>query len=174
MASLYELNEQMLAIDSILSSNTDVETGEILESARESLMQDIETKIENMLGYIAECKAKAEYYKGEIERITKKKKTLENRVDWLKQLIFSHLKSTGKAKGEYGTYTVAIGKSPDRVVISDDAVALLPDELCRIKREPDKVALKGLMTDGKYSIEIDGEKVVLARLETGLEQLRIK
>lgn len=174
MASLYELNEQMLAIDSILSSNTDIETGEILESARETLMQDIETKIENILGYISECKSKSEYYKGEMDRLAKKKKVLDNRVEWLKKLIFAHLKATGRMKAEYGTWGVSIGKSPDRVLVADDMVELLPDAMCRIKREPDKVAIKAAMVDGVYKATIDGHDVVLATLETGNEALRIR
>lgn len=171
---LSEMNEQMLMIDSLLSENTDPETQEILGSAKEVLMKDIEDKIENILGYISECKAKSEYYKEEMERIAKKKKTLENRVDWLRKLIFDHMKLSGKVKGEYGTWNIYIGKSPDRVILTEDAEALLPDSMCRIKREADKTAIKGAMVDGVYRVSIDGKDVVLATLETGNEQLRIK
>ena len=39
---LWEMNNQMMAIDSLLSENTDPETQEILETAKEQLSQDIE------------------------------------------------------------------------------------------------------------------------------------
>ena len=46
---LYELNEQLQAIDSLLADSIDGETNEILESAREQLLSDINIKMEHQL-----------------------------------------------------------------------------------------------------------------------------
>lgn len=173
-SSLWEMNEQMAAIDSLLSENTDPETLEILESAKDKLCQDIEGKMENILGYIAECKSRVDYYKTEEERIANKRKGIEKRIDWLKGLIYGQMKLTNRQKAEYGTYTVSVVKMPDKVVLSDDAEELLPDDLCRITRTPNKTAIKEKIgEDGVYKICVDGQDVVLASIQSGNETVRI-
>ena len=173
--SLWDMNQQMMAIDSLLSENTDPETQEILESAKDQLCQDIEGKMENILGYIAECKSRVEYYKTEEERIASKRKGIENRIDWLKGLVYGQMKLTNRQKAEYGTYNVSVVKTPDKVVLTDDAAELLPDDLCRITRLPNKTAIKEKMgEDGVYKVSIDGRDIVLATIESGNETIRIR
>ena len=58
MAKLYELEEQLVRIDEILENNTNPETQEILESAKDELLQEINGKVENILNFIADCKGK--------------------------------------------------------------------------------------------------------------------
>lgn len=175
MAKLWEMNQQMEAIDTLISENTDPETLDILETAKEQLCQDIESKMENILGYIAECKSRMEYYKSEEERIANKRKGLEKRIDWLKGLIYNQMKLTNRQKAEYGTYNVSVVKTPDKVVLTDDAAELLPDSLCRITRTPNKTAIKEAMgDDGFYMVQVDGRNIMLATVESGNETIRIK
>lgn len=172
---LYEMTEQLLAIDSILSDSIDGETNEILESAREQLMSDINIKMENILEYIAHCKSRVDYYKEEESRIAKKRKSLENRIDWLKDMVMGQMKVEGKTKGEYGTYNVTIAKTPAKIVLTDDASELLPDHLCNITRTPNRSAIKEAMgNDNEFSVEIDGRLVVVAQLDEGGQSLRIR
>ena len=175
MASLFELNEQMLALDKILSENTDPETNEILESAKEQLGKDIEDKMENILGYMAECKARVEYLKGEENRIADKRKGIEKRIDWLKGMVFGQMKLNNRQKAEYGSWNVSIAKCPDSIVLTDEAEQWLPDSLCRISRLPDKKAIKDAMAGStELKISVDGREIVVANLETGKETVRIR
>lgn len=172
---LFELNEQLMAIDSLLAENINEETEEILESAKEELMKDIHTKMENILQYISHCKAQAEYYKSEEARIAKKRKTLENRVDWLKNMVYTQMKHEGKTKAEYGTYTLSIAKTPAKIVLTDDASELLPDHLCNITRTPNRSAIKEAMGDDtELALEVDGRLIVVAELDKTGESLRIR
>lgn len=173
--TLWDMNNQMVAIDSLLSENTDPETQEILESAKEQLCQDIESKMENILGYIAECKARVDYLKKEEERIAVKRKGIEKRIDWLRNLVFGQMKSTNRQKAEYGTWNITVCKMPDKVVLTDDAEQWLPDNLCKITRTPDKKAIKDAMGNEKfYMVQVDGRNVMLATVESGQETIRIK
>lgn len=173
--TLWDMNNQMVAIDSLLSENTDPETQEILESAKEKLCQDIESKMENILGYIAECKARVEYLKKEEERIAVKRKGIEKRIDWLRNLVFGQMKSTNRQKAEYGTWNVTVCKMPDKIVLTDDAEQWLPDNLCKITRTPSKPAIKDAMGDSKeLKVVVDGREIVVANIESGLETVRIK
>ena len=172
---LWEMNNQMMAIDSLLSENTDPETQEILETAKEKLSQDIESKMENILAYISECKARVDYLKKEEDRIAVKRRGIEKRIDWLRDMVFGQMKSTNRQKAEYGTWNVTVCKMPDKVVLTDDAMEFLPDNLCKITRTPDKKAIKDAMGDERfYMVEVDGRNVMLATVESGLETVRIK
>lgn len=175
MPSLYELSRSMAEIDALLSENTDDETNEILESAREKLMVDIDSKMESILEYISRCRGMVDYYKSEESRIAAKRKSIEKRTEWLKGLVMSQMKSENLTKKEYGTYTCSICKNPPKIVLADEAEMFLPDDMCVISRVPNKTAIKAAM-DGErfYMVEVDGRNVVLATLDESGESVRIK
>lgn len=173
MATLYELNEQLRAIDTLLAENEDSETLEILESAKEELNKDIDNKIETICQYMTDCDGKVESLKGEIARLQKKVKSLSNKKEFLKTVVQNHLIENNIQKADYGTYTLSLAKTAGKVILTDDAEKLLPDNLCTITRTPNKTAIKEQMVDGKYTINIDGNEVELAKLEIGTS-LRIK
>lgn len=168
---LYELQENLMNIDNIIETNTDPETMEILESARQQVLAEIDGKMENICEYLAELKNKIEYYKSEEKRIASKRKTLENRSEWLKNLMFGQMKATNQTKAEYGTYTLSIAKTPDKVIVDDEM--WLPDTMCTITRTPNKTAIKEAMVDGKLIVTVDGHETQLAHTESG-ETIRIK
>ena len=173
MTSLYEMDEQLKSIDWVLSENEDAETAEILEAAKVELEKDIESKMESILRYKADCDEKIVAIKAEIDRLNKKIKSLSKKSDFLKGLCYSHLVSTGKQKADYGTWTLSIAKTPAKVVLTDDADALLPDCYCTIIRTPNKTAIKEAMTDGELYVQIGDKKIILAKLEQG-DTIRIK
>lgn len=174
MSSLYELNAQLKAIDDLLVANENEETLEILESAKEQLLQDIDNKMVSIVQYMNDCDGKIAQCKEEIARLQKKIKSLSNKKDFLKTLCKNHLIEKGLQKAEYGTYTLSVAKTPAKVVLSDDAEALLPDNLCTITRVANKTNIKDAMVDGKLSVVVDGHEVVLATLDETGTTLRVK
>lgn len=171
--TLYELDYNLRQIDSLMTVYQDETTLDILEDAKKVLLHDIEENAVDILTYISDCNARAKHLKDEANRIEKKANALEKRADFLKNLLKTHLQATGQTKATYGTYDIALAKTPVRVVLTDDAEQLLPDDLCRITRTPDKTAIKEKMTDGKLVVTIDGKEIELAHLETS-ETIRIK
>lgn len=171
--TLYELDYNLRQLDSLMTAYQDEETLEILEGAKAVLLHDIEEKAVDILTYVSDCQARAKHLKEEADRLSKKAKALTGRADFLKGLIKQHMQATKQDKATYGTYDVTLAKTPDRVVLEDDAAALLPNQLCTITRTPCKEAIKALMKDGKFSVTIDGREVVLAHLESD-ETIRIK
>lgn len=172
--TLWNLNNQMIAIDSLLSDNTDPETQEILESAKEQLGKDIESKMENILGYIAECKSRVAFLKSEEDRIATKRKAIERRIDWLRDMVRGQLIATGRQKAEYGTWTATLFKTPDKVVVMAGMDEKIPDNLCKITRSPDKKLIKDAMGGSKELKIIDGDQEILvATIESGTTSVRI-
>lgn len=174
MASLYELNSQLQAIDDLLVANEDTETQEILESAKEELLKDIDSKMVSICQYMNDCDGKVAQLKEEIARLQKKVKSLSNKKEFLKNLCKYHLVENGIQKMDYGTYTLSIAKTPAKVVLTDDAEALLPDIYCTITRVPNKTAIKEAMTDGELYVKIGDKKITLATLDDSGTTLRVK
>lgn len=173
MTTLYDMDEQMKAIDAVLAANEDPETEEILENAKTALQQDIENKMESILKYKADCDGKIDTIKNEIARLQKKAASLAKKSEFLKNLCYEHMITTQRQKADYGTWTLTIAKTPAKVVLTDDAAALMPDQYMNIVKTPNKTAIKEAMTDGKLFVEIGDKKITLATLETGTT-IRIK
>ena len=165
---LYELQEQLVNIDNILENNTDPESQEILESAKEELLKQIDGKVENILDYISDCKAKADQLRLEVVRLTTKRTSLDKKVDYLKNLLIGYMKTNNKKKESFGNWDITLAKTPDKVVLDacDDEFLT---KYKRISWDIDKTLLKQDMVDGK--LIIDGKK--LSHIENG-ETIRIK
>lgn len=173
MSKLYELQEQLVKIDDVLEAATDPETQEILESAREDLLATIDGKIEDILNYIADCKAKADQLRVETVRLIAKRTSLDKKVDYLKNMIMWFMKNNNIKKESYGNYDVTISKTPDKVVLDIDEESL-PSWCKKITYTADKTVLKNQMIDGKAFIEgEDGQPLMIAHIESG-ETIRIK
>lgn len=171
MSKLYELQDQLVAIDNILEANTDSESQEILESAKEEILKAIDGKVEDILNFMADCKAKAEQLKAEEERLAKKRKALENKSEYLKNMVYYLMKSTNQQKAEYGTWNCTISRTTPKIIIDDEN--LIPAEFIKTTTTVDKTALKQKMIDGKMVVVFDGVETQVAHTET-TESLRIR
>ena len=171
--TLYELDYNLRLIDSMLAESQNEETTEILESAKETLIPQIEEKALDIVTYIQDCANKEQYLINEATRIAKKAKNLAARRKFLKSLLIDHLKRTNRLSAEYGTYTVALAKTPDKVVINEGEEQWLPDNLCTVTRVPNKTAIKDAMVDGKLLAEVDGKQITVAHMESDTT-IRIK
>lgn len=172
MAHLYELQDNLVKIDEILENNTNSETQEILESAKEELLKEIDGKIEGILDYIDDCKAKCQQLKENEERLAKKRKTLENKTDYLRGLLLWFMKTNDKTKESFGNWNITVAKTAGRVVVDTD-IDKFPIWLIKTTYTVDKDAVKKAMLEGKCIIkDEEGKETLLAHLEIG-ESLRI-
>lgn len=171
--TLYELDYNLRQIDALLSESQDEETLEILESARATLLPQIEERASDILTYISDCTSRAKHLKEESARIAKKSKSLEKRAEFLTGLLKQHMQATNQKKATYGTYDVTLAKTPPRLVINTGDERWLPDELCTITRTPNKTAIKEIMNGDKLVVQVDGKFIEVAHLETDTS-IRIK
>lgn len=174
--TLYELDYNLRQLDSVLSEAQDEESLEILETTRQTILEQVEEQATTILTYISDAQARAKHLKEESFRITKKAKALEKRADWLKEILKTHLQDTGQQKATYGTYDVSLAKTPDKVVITAGEEQWLPDDLCVITRTPNKTAIKNLIVRGNgttLQVNVGGKEIELAHLEAD-QTIRIK
>lgn len=165
---LYELQDQLVQIDAILEQNTNEETQEILESAKDEVLTAINGKCENILNFIDDCKSRIDQLKEKEQSLAKKRRILENKVEYLKNMMLWYMKTNDKVKESFGDWDLTVAKTAGRVVLDacDDA---FPDCFKKWTFDIDKTALKEQMKDGQ--LIFDGK--MLAHIEEGTS-LRIK
>lgn len=102
-------------------------------------------KVEGYCQVISRLNAEADMFKSEIDRLTKRKKTLDNNATWLKNQLYNFYVSNGSQKIKAGTFTVSVRKS-EYVDIPDESK--IPKKYCTVKISPDKTAIKNALKQG--------------------------
>lgn len=155
-ATLYELKDMYLNL-----MDLDLE-GEDLNKALESIDDEIEVKAENYAGVIKNLEAEVNAYKKEIERMSKIKKSLESRADYLKKNLESAMIELDKKKFKTNLFSFNIQRNaPSVKILDEDAV---PEEFVeyerKIKKNDLKKAIKeGLETDAAVLVESESLRI---------------
>ena len=138
---LYEITEQLRQ----LMSMDDVPP-EQLQDTIDMVNDEFEAKAENIAMLIREMVLDAEGYKAEIDRLSDRKKSLDNKVESLKDYLRVNMQAADMTKIKGKLFTISLGAPIETVYVSDEK--LLPDELVYIKREPNKTDIKARLKSG--------------------------
>ena len=146
MIPLYEIDAAILAA-------VDQETGEILDVEKlDALQMEREAKLEGVALWVKDLKAEAEAVKAEADKLTARKKSLENKIDGLKQWLLYALNGE-----KLNTPRCKVYQTHSQKVVIDDEKALVDmlmtspfgEKFLRVKEpEIDKNALKDSMKQG--------------------------
>ena len=146
MRALYEIDQEILDC-------VDLETGEILDTEKlDALQMERERKLEGVALWIKDMKAEAAAVKEEADKLTARKKALENKMDGLKTWL---LMALGGEK--LSTPRCKVYQTHNQRVVIDDEKALIDmflsspsgEKFLRMKDpEIDKTALKDSMKQG--------------------------
>ena len=146
MRPLYEINQDIL--DCI-----DDESGEILDVKKlDALQMEREAKLEGVALWIKDLKAESEAVKAEADKLTARKKALDNKIDGLKQWLLYALNGE-----KLNTPRCKVYQTHSQKVVIDDEKALVDmlmtspfgEKFLRVNEpEIDKNALKDSMKQG--------------------------
>lgn len=146
MKPLYEIDAAILAA-------VDQETGEILDPEKlDALQMEREQKLEGVALWVKDLKAEAEAVKAEADKLTARKKSLENKIDGLKNWLLYALNGEKLKTPRCNVY-----QTHSQKVVIDDEKALVDmlmtspfgEKFLRVKEpEIDKNALKDSMKQG--------------------------
>jgi len=146
MRPIYEIDQEILDC-------VDPETGEILDAEKlDALQMERETKLEGVALWIKDLNAEAEAVKAEADKLTARKRALDNRITSLKAWMLTALDG-GKLK----TPRCSVYQTHSQKVVIDDEKALIDmlmsspfgEKFLRMKApEIDKNALKDSMKQG--------------------------
>ena len=162
MRALYEIDQEILDC-------VDPESGEILDVEKlDALQMEREEKLEGVALWIKDMKAEAEAIKAEADKLTARKKALDNKIDGLKNWLTMALDG-GKLKtarcNVYLTHSQRLAVVDEQKLIGYLQNTRVPDEFLRFK-EPElrKDEIKKALKEGVYlpgaSLE-ESESVVI-------------
>lgn len=140
--NLYEIKQ---SIQEAIDKCIDMETGEIINpELLDSLNEQLNIKRENIALYIKNLVADSKAIDEEIKNLTQRKKSINNKIDWLKQYLANDLQGN---KFETAKVVVSFRKSKS---VDIQPNANIPDEFL-IMQEPkvDKTGLKKAIQSGE-------------------------
>lgn len=146
MRALYDIDQEILDC-------VDMETGEILDSEKlDALQMEREKKLEGVALWVKDLKAEADAVKAEADKLTARKKALDNKIDSIKTWLATALNGEKLKTPRCNVYQT----HSQRVVIDDEKALIdmfmatsLGEKFLRMKDpEIDKIALKDSMKQG--------------------------
>lgn len=151
--TLYELSQEYLNLLT-LAEDPDVDP-EILADTMEGIDGEIEDKADGYARIIRQMEADAAALKAEADRITNRRRTIENNIRTMKNRLEDAMIATGKVKFKTELFSFGIQKNPARVVIDDPtkipAGFLIPQE-----PKIDTAAIKNSLKDADEQIFWEG------------------
>lgn len=165
MATIYELKSGYIEL-MMMAEDGEVDE-QALHDTMEALEGEIEDKADGCAMIMKELDAKAEIIDKEIKRLQERKKSLENRSDWIKKSLQELMILSGKTKFKTTLFTFSIAKNPAAVRLDTEDASIIPFRFLKYV-EPiiDKTAIKDALKNGE---DLTG----IAHLEQ-TESLRIK
>ena len=146
--SYKELYDKLATVDDI-----DSWQGEI-----DMFDEALDDKVHNVCAFIKALEAEAEAYKAEVERLAAHRKTAENKVDYLKGLLISAIKASGRIEVKTDLFSARVQKNPPSVKVSYDYdVASSFYSTIKVITSLDKKAMLDAMKSG---IKIPGAEIV--------------
>lgn len=164
-APLYELTGNYLAL---LDQAIDEETGLVrpeFEKALAELEGTIEAKLEGCAKALKMLASDAESLEAEVARLEKRRSSLMNNADRLKEYMRTNMIVSKIDKLKTKLFTIYLSKPKDHVVIEN--MELVPEQFLKPQpAKPDLMKIKEQMQEG---LNVPG-----ARLATGLPTLNIR
>ena len=152
MAKLYELTQNYNNLLELVD-NPDVPT-EMLEESLNSIDDEIDTKAENIAKVIKSIESDVAGLKGEEKRLADRRKSLEGRIDNLKEYVEGSMRAVGKEKIRGKAFTLGIQRNAPSVDIIDEDV--IPEQYFITKKELSK---KDILVALKKGEEVPGAAI---------------
>ena len=148
MANIYEITNQFPFLQSL--EETGEVDAEVIKSALEVARDDLASKLEDYCKVIKNFEAEIAGLKAEEERLKARRQAKENAIKNMKDAMKWALETAGETKITCGTFTTAIQKNPESLIMDVEGIDLIPDEYLK-QREPDidKAKLKADIKAGK-------------------------
>lgn len=163
MFKMYDLTEMYLNIwDLVNDDEMDLDS---LETALQTVEDNITVKAENMAKLIKNIEGNIKALKGEEKRLQGKRRALENKIVNIKDYLEYQLKNMDLKKVQGDIFTVAIQKNPPTVKFTDED--LIPEKY-KETIVTTKIPKKAILDDIKEGIEVPGAEMIQG------ESLRIR
>ena len=144
--NLYEITGDVLQLQEMLVSDPE---NEYVQDTLEALNGELEMKAEAYCRVIKNMEANLEGFKNEIDRLSKKKKNLENSISRLKEALFNSMKVTGTDKIKGDLFTLAIRNNAPKLPSNLDINQVPIDYIIERQYDIDKRGLLQAIKNGE-------------------------
>ena len=146
--NIYEITGEVLKLQEMLVNDPE---NEYVQDTLEALEGELHLKATAYCRVIKNMEANLEAYKSEIDRLSKRKKVLENSIQRLKDALLESMKATGKDKIKDDIFTIAIRNNalslPKNLDINRVPIQYL-------KEQPPIIDRKELLNDLKNGLDL--------------------
>lgn len=163
--TLYEITEDFRRLYE-MADECDLAPEDITDTL-ESLQYELEEKADSYAIIMRQLEGDMALLKTEIDRLSGRKKTIENNIKRMKQGLETAMRAANKPKIKTKLFSFGIQKNPPSVVMDEQYIENIPDEYL-IPQDP-KIDKKKIKDDLKAGVNLEG----LAHLEQ-TEGLRIR
>ena len=148
MANLYEITQDYLQILSMMEDpELDPQT---LADTMEAVEGELEIKAENYAKVMKNLEADVAGIKAEIERLSERKKTIENNIKNMKSALQMAMETTGKTKFKTELFSFGIRKNAPSVIMDEPYIENVPERFLKYS-EPtiNRSAIKEAIQNGE-------------------------
>jgi len=146
MSTLYEITGDYLRLLEMLEEEESIDL-QAFNDTLEGIEGEFEIKADGYARVLKELKAEAGKYDAEIQRMTTRLDSLNNRSKMLKQHLYESMKATGKTKFKTDLFSFGIQKNGGLQPMEIVPDMEIPDEYCR--KEPDNTKIREALKAGK-------------------------
>lgn len=147
--SLYQLSGNYLqALDILTDPDNDLPSNAIADTL-EALGGELEDKVINVAKFLRNMEAIAEAIKAAEADMSKRRKGLENRVQWFKDYLKGSMEQTGISKIECPYFKLSIQKNPVAVNVYDEDAVPQQFKIAVTIWRVDKAAIKIAISNGQ-------------------------
>lgn len=148
MANLYEITQDYLQILSMMEDpELDPQT---LADTMEAVEGELEIKAENYAKVMKNLEADVAGIKAEIDRLSERKKTIENNIKNMKSALQMAMEITGKTKFKTELFSFGIRKNAPSVIMDEPYIENVPERFLKYS-EPtiNRTAIKEAIQSGE-------------------------
>lgn len=145
MIKLYEIAENFRNLQELLEDETI--PAEVIEAALNEVQGTFEEKAENIVSFIKSLEGEVAAYREEEKRLAANRRTIENKVESMKNYLFSNMQVMGCKNIKTPLFKISVKKNPASVMI--DNLEAIPEDYLVFKMEADKKKLAEVLKAGE-------------------------
>lgn len=148
MTTLYTITEQFKEL-AALAETADEDLAVALRDTMEGIEGEFQEKGKAIAMITLNIDGDLEAIQSQIDRLTERKRIINNRKESLKEYLRTNMDAAGITKITHPLFTITCGKGRPIVVIDDEKA--IPDDFVSVKvtSAPDKAAIAKALKDGQ-------------------------
>ena len=152
MVKLYELTERYNTIREMLDRDTQEITREEINESLSSIEDDIRIKVGNIGKLVLELKSDIVAIKAEEDRLTQRRQSYVNKMEWLKLYLLAEMTKTNILRVKEDVVSVSVQDNPPSCEVVD--LEQIPEQFIRVIPEQHEADRKAIIEHFKETGEI--------------------